>query len=132
MAPQPDRSAVRVGVVGTGFAASSHLDALSRVRGVRVTGFVGSSPDRAQAAAERLGLDPDVIVAELAALLEGDEVDAIHNCTPNHLHAEVTLAALAAGKHVLSEKPLGMDAAETDQLAAAARDSDVVSGVCFT
>src|SRR4051812_31087604 len=118
---------IRVGLVGGGFAASSHVDALRRVRGVEVAGLVGSSPERGRAAADRLGAGR--AYPDLDALL-GD-VDAVHVCTPNHLHGPQTLAALAAGKHVLSEKPLGIDAAEAGRLAAAAAGAGVVTGVCF-
>src|SRR3954447_11848505 len=109
MAPDPDTAPrpIRVGVVGTGFAASSHLDALSRVGGVQVVGLVGRSeasgrgggarpggPPARPHAAPRLGVPR--AYPDLDALLAGD-VDVVDNCTPNHVHAEVTLAALDAG-----------------------------------
>src|SRR5919201_1320031 len=119
---------IRVGIVGTGFAASSHLDALSRLRTVEVAGVVGSSRERARAAAQRLGVGR--AYPDLDALLGDEDVRAIHNCTPNHLHADVTLAALMAGKHVLSEKPLAMDSTEAGNLVDAATASGRVTGVC--
>jgi predicted dehydrogenase len=118
---------VRVGVVGTGFAASSHLDALARVRGVEIAGVLGSSHDRTRAAAERLGVEH--AFSSLDELLDG--VDVVHNCTPNDVHASITEAALEAARHVLSEKPLGLDAAEAAQLAHRASSASVVTGVCF-
>jgi predicted dehydrogenase len=120
---------VRVGVIGTGFAASSHLDALSRIPGVEVAGVVGSSPERGAAAARRLGVDR--AYPDLDALLGDDDVDAVHNCTPNDRHAEITLRSLDAGKHVLSEKPLALDADEGLELVARARTAGVITGVCF-
>src|SRR5436190_20533224 len=114
---QQAAATIGVGVVGTGFAASSHLDALSRVAGVRVAGVVGRTPERARAAADRLGVDR--VYPDLDALLADRQVQAVHNGTPNDRHAEVTLAALAAGKHVLSEKPLALDANQSATLAAA-------------
>jgi predicted dehydrogenase len=118
---------LRVGVVGTGFAASSHLDALSRVRDVEIAGVLGSSIERTRAAAERLGVER--AFASLDELL--GTVDAVHNCTPNDVHASVTRAAIEAERHVLSEKPLGLNAAEATRLAEAAAPTDVVTGVCF-
>jgi predicted dehydrogenase len=120
-------SPVRVGIVGTGFAASAHLDALARVSGVAVEGVFGSTPERTKDAAARLHVDR--AFASLDELL--GSVDAVHDCTPNDVHAGVTLAALDAGVHVLSEKPLGIDAAEAAKLVAAASISDRVTGVCF-
>jgi predicted dehydrogenase len=117
-----------VGIVGTGFAASAHLDALSRVPGVEVVGVLGRTPERTKDAAARLHVDR--AFASLDELL--GSVDVMHNCTPNDVHAEVTHAALAAGVHVLSEKPLGVDAAEAATLAvSAASMTDVMTGVCF-
>jgi predicted dehydrogenase len=120
---------VRVGIVGAGFAASSHIDALRRISEVEVAGIAGSRPERGQQAAERLGIDrafPDWRV-----MVQDDAIDAVHDCTPNHLHAEINSAALAAGKHVLSEKPLAMDSAQSGRLVEEAVAANVVSGVCF-
>jgi predicted dehydrogenase len=120
------RDEIRVGLVGAGFAASSHLDALRRLPNVAVAGMVASEPSRTRAAAERLGVEA---MDSLPQLL--DDVDAIHNCTPNDVHASVTEAAFDAGVHVLSEKPLGLDAAEATRLASAAHASALVTGVSF-
>src|SRR5438105_4744703 len=121
---------IRVGVVGTGFAAWAHLDALSRIRAVEVAGVVGSTAQRGLEAARRLGVDR--AYPDLDAMLGDRSVDVVHNCTPNDVHREVSAGALAAGKHVLSEKPLGLDSAETAALVEAAASAEVVTGVCFT
>ncbi|HWC31578.1 MAG TPA: Gfo/Idh/MocA family oxidoreductase [Actinomycetota bacterium] len=123
------RPRTRVGIVGAGFAASSHLDALSRVGGVEVTAIAASTPERGRAAAERYGIER--AREDWRAVVEDDEVDVVHNCTPNFLHAEVSSAALSAGKHVLSEKPLAMDSRETAALRDHAASTQAVTGVCF-
>ena len=116
-------------MIGTGFAGGSHVEALRRVPGVDVAALAGSSEDRARAAADRLGV-PEA-TGDYRTLLEAPEIDAVHNCTPNDLHHEVTAAALAAGKHVLAEKPLAMDSAETADLVGRAERAGTVTGVCF-
>jgi predicted dehydrogenase len=121
-----DTTVVRVGIVGAGFAAGSHIDALRRMPGVHVAGVLASAPDRTIAAAERFRLDP---IPSLGQML--GRVDVIHNCTPNNVHAAVTEAALEAGVHVLCEKPLGVDALEAARLAKVAEASGLVAGVCF-
>lgn len=118
----------RAGIVGTGFAASSHVDALRRI-GVDIAGIAGSSRAKAARAADAFGIPR--AFADLGALLDDDSVDVVHNCTPNHLHAEVNAAALAAGRHLLSEKPLGMSSAETLRLVDLAAATPAVTGVCF-
>jgi predicted dehydrogenase len=122
---------VRIGVVGTGFAASSHLEALRRIPEVEVVAVAGRDPKRTAALAARHGVQAHAGYAEL---VEDPGIDAVHNCTINRLHHEVNLAALEHGKHVLSEKPLAMDTTESSELAAAADKAlgaGVLTGVCF-
>jgi predicted dehydrogenase len=118
---------MRVGIVGTGFAATAHIEAVRRIPGARVVALAGSSQKKADAAADALGVDRSFGTVE--ALL--DHVDAVHNCTPNHLHAAINHAVLDAGKHLLCEKPLALDSRETGALVAAASAARAVTGVCF-
>jgi predicted dehydrogenase len=119
---------LNVGIVGAGFAAGSHIEALRRVPGLTVAGVAASSPERSWAAAAYFGLEKAYDSFE--TMVAASEIDAVHNCTPNDLHAVVTTAALESGKHVLSEKPLGLTSEETARLSALADDAGVVTGVC--
>jgi len=115
-------------VIGAGFAGAAHVEAVRRV-GVHVAAIAASSAERAASAGARLGIERST--GDYRELLADPGIDVIHNCTPNDLHLEVNLAALEAGKHVLSEKPLGLDADETARLVAAAAGARVSTGVCF-
>jgi predicted dehydrogenase len=97
---------VRLGVIGTGDVASrDYLPELGRLAGrAEIVAFASRDGERARAVAA--GFDGARAYAGYADLLSDPSVDAILNLTPIGLHAEVTLAALAAGKHVYSEKPL--------------------------
>jgi predicted dehydrogenase len=106
-------------LVGTGFIAAVHVDALRRL-GVDVLGVVGSSPDRAAEA----GLGN--VYGSLGELLEDDRIDVVHLTTPNHLHYPQVKQALAAGKHVVCEKPLALTAAESRELVELADAAGVV------
>ena len=106
-------------LVGTGFIAAVHVDALRRL-GVEVLGVVGSSPDRAAEA----GLGN--VYGSLGELLEDDRIDVLHLTTPNHLHYPQVKQALAAGKHVVCEKPLALTAAESRELVELADAAGVV------
>jgi predicted dehydrogenase len=119
--------AIRVGIVGTGFAAATHADALRRLPGVELVALAGRTEERAREEADRLGVPQAFGTYE--QLLE--VVDAVHDCTPNDLHAEVNLAVLQAGKHLLSEKPLALDSRESAAVVEAAAAAGVVAGVCF-
>jgi predicted dehydrogenase len=88
-----------------------------------------SSPERAREAASRLRVDRAFDAPE--ELVVADGVDVVHVCTPNNLHAPLADAALAAGKHVVCEKPLATTAAEADRLLAAAERSGRVATVPF-
>src|SRR5579875_3649790 len=118
-----------MGLVGPGFIAAHHVDAVRRLGFVNVAGIAGSSQASAQAAAGRLGVPH--AYASYEDLIADPAVAVVHNTTPNHLHYPVSLAALRAGKHVISDKPLALNAAEAHSLAAAARDAGVVNAVTF-
>nr|WP_026124436.1 Gfo/Idh/MocA family oxidoreductase [Nocardiopsis baichengensis] len=107
----------RAAVIGAGFMGRVHARAI-RACGGRMVGVAASTPERARAAAGPLGAER--AFDDAAALISDDEVDVVHVCTPNHLHAPLTLAALDAGRHVVCEKPLATDAAVAARMAAAA------------
>ncbi|MBD0329576.1 MAG: Gfo/Idh/MocA family oxidoreductase [Thermoleophilia bacterium] len=118
-----------IGIVGTGFAAAAHVDALRRLPEARLVAVAASSDAKAERFAARTGAERGY--GDWRALLEDDAVEVVHDCTPNHLHAPLNAAALDAGKHLLSEKPLGVDSGETAALASQAAAAGLVAGVCF-
>ena len=111
-APVPlgaDAVVTGVGVIGTGFMGVAHTEALRRL-GHDVVGIVGSTPERARAKAAASPVPLPPVVDSVEALLADPDVAAVHVTSPNHLHAEHVRAAIAAGKHVVCEKPLGVSA----------------------
>ena len=102
---QPDEAErpLRVAIAGTGFIGEVHARAVRRA-GARLVGVAASTPERGRAAARLLGAEDAFAHAE--AMATSPDVDVVHVCTPNHLHAGLAEAALAAGKHVVCEKPL--------------------------
>jgi predicted dehydrogenase len=112
-------TSLRAGVVGTGFVGVVHVDALRRL-GIEVAGVVGSTPERAAAKA----LAP--VYESYEALLDDGRVDVVHLTTPNQLHYPQVKQALAAGKHVICEKPLAMTSIESGELVELAERSGLV------
>ena len=102
---------LRAGVIGTGFIGPVHIEALKRL-GVQVTAICGSTKS-AGATAAQWGIPEIYGDYNYRALLASPNVDVIHITSPNKVHVEQALAALAAGKHVVCEKPLGMTSRET-------------------
>lgn len=111
---------------GHGGIAETHLAAL-RALGHSVTWVVGRDRDRAEAFAKRHGIPH--AADSLTEALESD-ADAVHICTPPARHGEAILACLAAGKHVISEKPLTLSAKEAETLCIAAENSGRVAALC--
>jgi predicted dehydrogenase len=119
---------LRAGIIGTGFIGRVHARS-ALLAGGRISGVVASSPERSAEAAEEMRAETGFKTAE--DLIESEEIDVVHVCTPNHLHVSHALAALRAGKHVICEKPIALDEQGAGELGAAARDSGCVLAVPF-
>lgn len=100
-----------------------------RVGGGRVVGVASSAPERSSAAAAELGAER--AFADASELVDSDDIDVVHVCTPNHLHESQASAALKAGKHVVCEKPLATTAADAADLTRLAADQARVATVPF-
>src|SRR3712207_4902874 len=121
----PPRPPLRVGMIGYAFMGVAHSHAWRTAPrffdlplAPQLTVLAGRDAAAASAAADRLGWAG--IETDWRAVVERDDVDLIDICTPGDTHAEIAIAALAAGKHVLCEKPLANSVAEAEAMAAAA------------
>lgn len=110
---------LRAGVIGTGFIGPVHIENLKRL-GVQVTAICGSTRN-ATATAEKWGIPEVHGDYDYRGLVRSPNVDVIHITSPNKVHVKQCLEALAAGKHVICEKPLGMTSRETARVVKAAR-----------
>jgi predicted dehydrogenase len=119
---------LRAAVAGVGFIGAIHARS-AKLAGARLVGVAASTAARAAAAADELGAEWPFDSAE--ELVASEEVDVVHICTPNHLHLPLAEAALAAGKHVICEKPLATDAAGARQLNKAAMTAGAQAAVPF-
>jgi predicted dehydrogenase len=104
---------IRAAIAGTGFIGPVHAEAIRRL-GHSVIGILGSTPEKSQLAADALGLEKGY--RSFDELLLDQNVEVVHIATPNRFHVEQCQTALAAGKHVVCEKPLGMTSIETGEL----------------
>jgi predicted dehydrogenase len=119
---------LRVAIAGTGFIGAVHARS-ARLAGARLVGVAASTPERAAQAASELHAERAFASAEELVGAEG--VDVLHICTPNHLHLPLAEAALAAGKHVICEKPLALDADGALRLTQAAAATGTQAAVPF-
>jgi predicted dehydrogenase len=121
-------SEIGAAVIGTGFIGTVHVEQLRRI-GVQVRGVLGSTPERGAARADALGVRR--AYGSLSEILADSDVDVVHVTSPNHLHVAQASAILAAGKHVVCEKPLAMTAAESAELVRQADAAGRVNAVNF-
>ncbi len=122
-----------VGACGIGWCASQHIAALQRNPHAAVTWLCGRDADRVRANLTKYGLVvPGArITTHYDELLAAPDVDIISIATPNHLHADQAVAAAQAGKHLLLEKPTGLDVAELTAIRDAVRRAGVRTIVSF-
>jgi len=120
---------IRVGIIGTGFIGPAHVDALRRLPNVDVVGLADIDEAAARGKADALGVP--AAFGDYHALLSCPDIEAVHICTPNHLHARMATDALNAGKHVVCEKPLAVDVGEAAALVELAARTGLVNAVHF-
>ncbi len=122
-------SRVKAGIVGAGFISGAHVDALRRLGYVDVVALAGEGDEEARTRAAEWWIPR--AYGDYRDLLADKDVQVVHNCTPNWLHFEVSKAALQAGKHVLSEKPLAVNSQQSSALVRLVRDLPLVAAVDF-
>ncbi len=122
------RQTISVGIAGTGFIGPAHLEALRR-NNVTVTGLAEASAELAAQKAAELGIPKSY--ASFEEMLADPGIDVVHLATPNYLHHAQAKAALLAGKHVICEKPLAMNTAESAELVKLAAETGLVNAVNF-
>jgi predicted dehydrogenase len=123
----------RVGLVGCGWISQVYVEALRELPQATAVACCASTPEHAQAFAREQNIP--IACADWRALVARDDLDVVTVGVPNHLHHPVTLAALAAGKHVIVEKPLCLTLEEGREIVAAAQRAGKIVGyaenLCF-
>ena len=119
---------LRVGVIGCGSISGTHFHALRNTEYAELAAVCDIRPDRMEKAAKEQGVKGFLDWRELIAQ---PDIDAVHVCVPHYLHAEISIGALKAGKHVLCEKPMGMTLKEAQAMEQAALESGKTLTVCF-
>lgn len=120
---------INVGIIGSGFIGPAHIEALRRLGFVQVVALCDGTLEQAQEKAQALNIPH--AYGNVEELLAHPDLHVVHNCTPNHLHAQINRQILRAGKHVFSEKPLCMTPEEARELVELAERAGVVHGVSF-
>lgn len=119
---------LRAAVIGCGNISRSHFNAIAANDSIVLTAVCDNQRDRADKNAEKYGCRA---FYSLGDLLVCGEFDVLHICTPHYLHAEMAVAAMKAGKDVLSEKPMAMNMREAETIIKTADETGRNYGVCF-
>jgi UDP-N-acetyl-2-amino-2-deoxyglucuronate dehydrogenase len=122
------QSTLGFAILGAGMVARYHATAIERTPGARLVAVGRSDPARVEETAAQFGVP---CLTDYAALLARDDVNAVCICTPSGLHAEQTIAAARAGKHVLVEKPIALTLADADAMIAECAQAGVRLGVAL-
>jgi len=120
---------IKVGIIGTGFIGPAHVEALRRLGSVDVVGLAESNPELAEQKAKLLGIPQ--AYGDYKDLLKDSRIETIHNCTPNFVHFKINKDVIAAGKHLVSEKPLAMNSKQSAELVRLAKKAGVLNGINF-
>ncbi len=115
---------LRIGIIGCGrIAESKHIPSLLRTGRVDLTAFCDILPERAEMAARKYGTPGAIATTDYREMLCDPNLDAVHVCTPNRSHAQITIDALHAGKSVMCEKPMAKDVHGARMMLQAARET---------
>lgn len=127
---------LRLGLIGYGFMGRAHSNAYAQAQrffdlpyGIELQAVCGRKPDEVQAFAKQWGYAS--VETDWRVLVAREDIDIIDICAPNNLHKEIAIAAAQAGKWVLLEKPLAMDAAEGQEIADAVRAAGVPNMIWY-
>jgi predicted dehydrogenase len=118
---------IKTAIIGTGFMGKVHAENVRRLGNVEIAAVAASSDDKARQFGQSIGVERTT--GDYRTLLADPEIDAVHILTPNALHYPMCKAAIAAGKHVLCEKPFTMTAAEAKELVDLAASAKIVNAI---
>lgn len=115
---------LRIGIIGCGgIANGKHLPSLKATGRAELVAFCDIILERAKSAAKAFGAAEAKVYEDYRELLKDASIDVVHVCTPNKSHAQISIDALHAGKHVMCEKPMAKTAADARRMVAAARET---------
>ena len=122
---------LRIGIIGTGWIAESHIESYLRMKDVKVVAMADLIPGKAEKFAKRYGVEGVNFYPDHKAMLDAEKLDAVSVCTYNTQHAAPTIYALEKGVHVLLEKPFCVTTEEAVEIMRAEKKSGKVLSIGF-
>ncbi|MDL2323485.1 Gfo/Idh/MocA family oxidoreductase, partial [Bacteroidales bacterium OttesenSCG-928-A17] len=119
---------LKIGLVGLGLIGKEHAESIARIPGIELVAITEFNKELLEAQKKYLGVKA---YSDYKEMIDNEDLDVVHNCTPNVLHYEINKYALEKGIHVYSEKPLAMTVAQGEELTELARKKGLANGVNF-
>ncbi len=113
---KPNMKTIKIGIIGNGGISHFHAEGYKKIPNVEIYALCDINLERAEAMAKEYNVPHERVFTNVEDLVALPEIDAVSVCTWNSAHAPCTIAALRAGKHVLCEKPMALNAAEAEQM----------------
>ncbi len=120
---------IKAAIIGSGFIGKQHIEAIRRIPGTTVAALVDTDPELGKKVCEELSIPH--FYKDYKEMLEKEQPDVVHNCTPNYLHYEICKEVINAKKHIYCEKPLANTSKETRELCRLVKENGVIAGVNF-
>ncbi len=115
---------LKIGIIGCGgIANGKHMPSLKGLSDIEMVAFCDIIEERAEKAAKDYGTADAKVYTDYKELIKDSSIEVIHVCTPNKSHAEISIASMKAGKHVMCEKPMAKTAAEAVEMVKAAKET---------
>ena len=110
---------LRVGIIGCGsIATDKHMPGLSKIDQVEIAAFFDINKECAQRASSNFGIEGAKVYSHVDELLDNKDIDVVHICTTVNTHADLSIRAMEAGKHVMCEKPMAANSEEAKKMLA--------------
>lgn len=108
---------MKIGIIGCGgIALGKHMPALAQIEKIEMIAFCDLVEERAEKAKKTFGAEDSTVYTDYKEMLEKEDLDIIHVCTPNSSHAEISIASMEAGSHVMCEKPMAKTTEEAREM----------------
>ena len=118
---------IRAGIIGVGFIGAVHIEQLRRLGNVEVVALA----DEAGAEQKAANLYVPKAYSDYKEMIEKENLDSVHICTPNFTHYDIAMYAMERGLHVICEKPMTCTVEEAKKLAAFAKEKGVINAMNF-
>ena len=123
------KKTLNIALIGTGFIGKQHLEAIRRIPYTNIVAIADCNEEGLKRTAEAFGIEKTY--TDYREMLEKEDIDVVHNCTPSAMHYEINKEVIKSGHHIYSEKPLTLTSEESGELVALAKEYGLATGANY-